>query len=64
MNKAAIFKLINLMAHINKLLKFCGTPQKYIIYFYQSDKEKQKTKLGIMLINSHQTAIVLAVVIF
>ena len=44
MNKAAIFKLINLMAHINKLLKFCGTPKKYIIYFYQSDKENTKNQ--------------------
>ena len=45
------------MAHINQLLKFCGTPEN--IFFCQTDKKV------IILIHSHWTAtVVLAVVIF
>ena len=57
-HRAAIFNLLHLMAHINELLKSCGTPQN--IFF--ADLTKQ---IGIILIHSHRTAIVvLAVVIF
>ena len=55
---AAIFKLFHLMAHINQLLKFYCTPKN--IFFANMTKN-----IGILLIHSHQTAIVvLAVVIF
>ena len=53
-----IFNLFHLMAHINQLLKFYCTPKN--IFFANMTKN-----IGILLIHSHQTAIVvLAVVIF
>ena len=57
-NERVIFKLFHLMAHISYLLKFCKTPKN--ICFADPTK-----KMGIILIHSHETAIVvLAVVIF
>ena len=59
MSRAAIFNFFHLMAHIKKLLKFCGTPKNIffadLIFFLK----------GVFFILSHWMAIVvLAVVIF
>ena len=53
--KAAIFNLFHVIAHMNSLLKFCSTPKIYIFLLIWP-------KLGINLIHSQWTAIVLAVI--
>ena len=59
-SKAVIFSPSHLLAHVNRLLQFCGTTKIYIIFFADLTK-----KIGLILIHAHWTAVVgLAVVIF